>query len=876
MMMTFKNKHIALIIILLFGLLLAIFDSIIWCAIICSLFIIGDIWGIKIIKLIDDWIKNNVNKNIDKPEDNNKKCKVCNEHSCNRHRPSGYFGDVKVPKDFDYALKNLLEKLLDTYVCTWYSYISTEKIFVHHLKQIIATTIIKIITRLLSVDISKIIFNNLIPVALEHAKDWKLMVEKSKLKGGKPEDYVIDCIGNKIHPAAYSRQSEIDYLRKLVTALLPFVLSSTYISTNNKVILREILANWVLLPAIDALADPNNINFLIELCTQYEGTLSNEIDAISVPVLDSWMSPVATNKSSDTTLKPSLDEILNNPQLLYLFMRHIKDKGPVNLLQFCLDIDDLSKRMLNPEMTPEIEEILFTDASNIYSTYLKPDGLEYLDLPDHICDGMKKILDGGVNKIQELRTSRPLYQAHQEAHGLLEKLCLSSFHNSYELYEYICGSTMPINSTTSSSQSSTSSSGVGARLGNQLGKIRGVLRSTAVDGSIFETENVYQAEEVDCTPRTYNDANLNDNDDKANRDLTTWRITIPHVDTSDVCPLYIISIDNTANNKSWTVLRCDNDFYNLRGRLIEFHGDKELNDSILPSRKNQNLSLTTNRQIYQDFIQNLLCKLTLKNSELLYIFLTVTNVKPYLTNYSTDIGVLYQSVAHKLRKEKGQNLDKFMNTFLSSVINVKYEQHTDVGVDLTNDEQLNDFTKIKEKKFLQEPFGNNLNINHQIEITNSFDKQQVRGACFCIAEAVESLMDVPESASRIIWLVACLNRSRFDSFLNKYLDDTLVKLLSGGRAAIVIELLQKAIFNENNSSEPQSVYIKDEKCYRNAKQGLYSLLPWWTFGLLDNYWRKLMISLFEPLQSPTLNKHLAYVLVDQVVAKIFPELLQNN
>lgn len=36
-----------------------------------------------------------------------------------------------------------------------------------------------------------------------------------------------------------------------------------------------------------------------------------------------------------------------------------------------------------------------------------------------------------------------------------------------------------------------------------------------------------------------------------------------------------------------------------------------------------------------------------------------------------DLGNIYQSVAHKLRKEKGQHLDSFMHTFLASTGKIK-------------------------------------------------------------------------------------------------------------------------------------------------------------------------------------------------------------
>lgn len=138
---------------------------------------------------------------------------------------------------------------------------------------------------------------------------------------------------------------------------------------------------------------------------------------------------------------------------------------------------------------------------------------------------------------------------------------------------------------------------------------------------------------------------------------------------------------------------------------------------------------------------------------------------------------------------------------------------------------------------------------------------------------VDSFLDISPSISRFIWLVASLCRSSLDSFCNKFIDKTLTKLLSGGRAAIVVELLHNAIFDEiENSGGNKTIYTKDDKCCENAKEGLYKLLPWWTFGLRTKYWVKLIDGLFDPLQSPAFNKHLAYVLVDQAVDKLFPEI----
>jgi hypothetical protein len=47
-------------------------------------------------------------------------------------------------------------------------------------------------------------------------------------------------------------------------------------------------------------------------------------------------------------------------------------------------LDDLSKRILNPEMSISAEESLYIDVQNMYIVYLDPNGPEYLYLPLYI------------------------------------------------------------------------------------------------------------------------------------------------------------------------------------------------------------------------------------------------------------------------------------------------------------------------------------------------------------------------------------------------------------------------------------------------------------------------------------------------------------
>lgn len=133
--------------------------------------------------------------------------------------------------------------MLETYVCTWYSSLSSNRAFVQELRFAIATATRNITARLFCADISQIIFNNLIPVALQHAEDWQELSKRAKMFGANPQDYVADYLGSKVHVASYSREAELNYLRGIATALTPLVLPTTNISTNNRVCSRKHFKN---------------------------------------------------------------------------------------------------------------------------------------------------------------------------------------------------------------------------------------------------------------------------------------------------------------------------------------------------------------------------------------------------------------------------------------------------------------------------------------------------------------------------------------------------------------------------------------------------------------------------------------------------------
>jgi uncharacterized membrane protein YfbV (UPF0208 family) len=135
---------------------------------------------------------------------------------------------------------------------------------------------------------------------------------------------------------------------------------------------------------------------------------------------------------------------------------------------------------------------------------------------------------------------------------------------------------------------------------------------------------------------------------------------------------------------------------------------------------------------------------------------------------------------------------------------------------------------------------------------------------------VDTLLEVSPTLSQILWVIASTLRQSLDPIVNKWFHNMIVKLLSGGRAAIVVKLLHSTIFDKDHK-DASTTKTKAEELYNNAKSGLYNLVPWWLLDI-HSKWCKLMDSFLDPIQNAPFNKHLAYMLLDQLLVNLFPEL----
>lgn len=232
--------------------------------------------------------------------------------------------------------------------------------------------------------------------------------------------------------------------------------------------------------------------------------------------------PKCENKSD--LWHPKLETILKDQSLLFAFMQYLKSQSDINVLQFCLDVEEFNFRMLAPELSPEDLDILYKDAWDIYSIYFSAHSPDCIEFDPKLGQELRKILSKDVSK---LRNSPPLFKAYDYAYKKLELLHVGNFHKSEEFFNWLCGPKIASSNTTSGLNSpesldsplkrKKSPEGPVAKLSYRLQKITGVLKPNVVlegqkDDLIPPDVEVELAEPV--------------RESDTERDLSKWKVSV--------------------------------------------------------------------------------------------------------------------------------------------------------------------------------------------------------------------------------------------------------------------------------------------------------------------------------------------------------------
>ncbi|GFG30201.1 hypothetical protein Cfor_10179, partial [Coptotermes formosanus] len=368
---------------------------------------------------------------------------------CNRHRPGPTsharqpWVGLEVPDEIDEAVEDFLNKTLKEFVYSWYNSLSADESFVLELRQSIRYAASMLLRRVLQVDLAHVIINKLVPAGLNHLDDYLGALRLSSRQRVPLDKAALQYLGPRLHLAARNRDNELLYLRQLTTLLLVQQLPSSQLQCKNfSVLIQELLSGWILLPITDVLADPAVVNSLLLLFLD-NYTLSHYPNRppTRVEFLAHFVSSVPVSR--DSVLRLDLSSVLKDQSLLYPFIQFLKGEGCVNILQFCLDVEEFNRKMLTPDVNKQELEHLYKEAWDLFSVYFSPESPDRIHFSEQIVMEMHAVLQEPAENIVKLRTTPPLFQAYEYAYSLLENSLCPLFHESDDYFTLLCGRRLP-------------------------------------------------------------------------------------------------------------------------------------------------------------------------------------------------------------------------------------------------------------------------------------------------------------------------------------------------------------------------------------------------------------------------------------------------
>ncbi|XP_066970781.1 sorting nexin-14-like isoform X3 [Macrobrachium rosenbergii] len=812
-------------------------------------------------------------------------CSVCGGERCQRQHPASAFPvkahahahiNFMVPQGVDEALEELFNLTLDHYVYVWYREISVHDQLADEIRSLIRFAVASLASRLSKVDLTTVITDHLLPALINHLDAY---VEGSRRVRGNvsTEAAVIQYLraGGGLHRAVKSREEEAAYLRSVVGTVLPFLLPTKYLSSGSgRSFLEELLGRVLLLQAMDLLANPDTLNLLFLLLLSRDSSPWTPYKPEPEVLLLKNFASVNTHPRN-SVLRSNLSSVLKDQSLLYLFHTFLKEEGAINILQFCLAVEDFNHHILDPDLTTEQLEQLHHEALELYHTYMVSSSVDRINFPLHVISHIREIVHSEVKDIVKLRTTRPLFQAYEHAYNLLEREYLPLFMHSHSYFAHVCGT----RSSQSYQKNTTNSPG--------KSRHRRTDSSSSATFSPFKSR-ISKTQQADEGGGISQSRSALEGLTSSFRDLSAWRVCIPSVEqrfdhNNKAYYAFIVNvtrIDVTGAERPeevhWEVERRYHEFYILENKLTEFHGDFQ--DNQLPPRRSLFTSkdigfMQSRRQIFEEFLQKLLQKPALKGSQLLFLFL---KTKDEFTNtYLPDVslGRLIRDVPRKLIKERGQHLDAFINVFLSSTVTSNKSKSKLDWDEVSSGTDHPDNTEPS-RTLIHSLFGNNAKSlpapSHE-PAPPPPATMNVVGVYDTVLYLVVRVYGLSISALRWCMCIRLLAGSTLDAAVSWFLRRKLALALAPPRIIKLIHLVRDALFVDPPSDRSDADRRSRENELRNE---VIALLPSWLqkFLFTEDHYNEGANTLVNLFQQPVLNKQLSYVLLDAVINQLFPEL----
>ncbi|KAL3052072.1 hypothetical protein OYC64_004762 [Pagothenia borchgrevinki] len=824
-------------------------------------------------------------------------CAVCGKVKCKRHRPTLLLEnyqpwlDLKVPSKVDASAAEVFELVLENFVYPWYRDITDDDACVDELRMTFRFFASVLVRRAQKVDVPAVFADKVMKAGMKHIE----IIAKAHRKVQSVEGLqqaALDEFGADLHIALRSRKDELLYLRKLTEMLFPYVMPPKATDCRSlSLLLREVMSGSVMLPTMDFMADPDTVNLMVLIFVDNTPLdPATEPPSPLVPFLQKY-ADVSNKKQS--VLKLDLKEIREQQDLLFRFMNFLKQEGAVHVLQFCLTVEEFNDQILSPDLSDSELQRLHGEVVRIYETYCLEESIDKISFDPFIVDEIRNIAIGPYGGVVKLQTMHCLFEAYEHVLSLLERVFTPMFCHSDEYFRHLLrGAESPTrNSRISRNSFNCDESRNMSKRGESFGisrigsKIKGVFRNTTMEGAMLPHCNMNDMDEDMVEEATV----VMEDDSPAEppcsagslRNLSFWSIGIPYIDLCDddnkrdKIPVFCIDVERNDRKEvgheteKWSVFRRYLEFYVLESKLTEFHGT--FADAQLPSKRiigPKNLDfLESKREEFEEYLQRLLQHPELSNSQLLADFLSPHSMESqFLERMLPDVnlGKMFKSVPGKLIKEKGQNLDPFLQSFFNSCESPKAKPSRPELTILSPSNENN-------KKLFNDLFRNNANLSERKHNANFFEETlSVDGMYDYMMYVGRTVFGTADWLNHALAAGRILFKNTFEAYMDQYLQSKLEQILQEHNVLSLITQLRDAVFCESSEElKPEEKQSRAKKTFED----MMNYLPDFVVKCIgpDSKFEGVRL-LFDGFQQPVLNKQMTYVLLDIAVQELFPEL----